>query len=86
MNFTISISDFNDAVILEEWAFVNANIEFARKIVAAKGKVVFEQRFTNAPTIVLLTIYTLDELAQWETRLKEVISKLKNLNNKGKNE
>lgn len=45
INFDISVSDFNDAVTLEQWEVVDLNFEWAQKAIESGGKIIVEQRF-----------------------------------------
>ena len=79
INFIISVSDFHDAITLKEWGLVDTHIEWAEKTVKSGGKVIFEQRYENAPTIKIMEISTEEDLKNWKAIISEVIKQIEKL-------
>lgn len=78
INFTISVTDIEDAIALEQWGIVDAHISYAEDTIKSGGKVIFERKYENAPSETLLVISTEEDLAQWKEKVSKVISILKN--------
>ena len=79
INFTISVTDFNDAMTMEEWDIVNTHISFAEDVVKQGGKVIFQQEYENAPPDILKVISTIEDIRNWEKNVSEVILRIKEL-------
>ena len=79
INFIISVSDFNDAVTLEQWGVVDLNFEWAQKAIESGGKIIIEQRLENAPTQTIKVIESVGNLEKWEQVMKDTIELIKNI-------
>ena len=79
INFTISVTDFEDAITMEKWDFVNTYINSAKDVVKQGGKVIFQQEYENAPPDILKVISTMEDIRNWEKNVSEVISRIKKL-------
>ena len=79
INFTISVTGFEDAITMEKWDFVNIYINSAKDVVRQGGKVIFQQEYENAPPDILKVISTMEDIRNWEKNVSEVISRIKKL-------
>lgn len=79
IHFIISVSDFNDAVTLEQWGVVDLNVEWAQKAIESGGQVIVEQRFENAPTQIIKVIQSVQDLENWKKVVAETIELIKNI-------
>jgi hypothetical protein len=79
ITFTISVTDFNDAITLENWEIVDTYFDWARKAVDSGGKVIFEQRNENAEPQVIMAIASQDDLDNWRTKVSNLIERIKKL-------
>ena len=79
IDFIISVSDFKDAITLEQWGIVDANIEWAEKAVKSGGKVIVEQRFENALSETIMVIETEKDLKNWKKKVSETIERIRDI-------
>jgi len=77
--FIISVSDFNDAVTLEQWDVVSLNVEWAQKVIESGGKVIVEQRFKNGSIQTIKVIQSVQDLKNWKKVVAETIEQIKNI-------
>jgi len=79
IHFIISVSDFNDAVTLEQWDVVSLNVEWAQKVIESGGKVIVEQRFKNGSIQTIKVIQSVQDLKNWKKVVAETIEQIKNI-------
>lgn len=77
IKFTISVTDIEDAITMEEWELVNEHITFAKEVVKEGGYVVFQQEYENAPPDILKILKTEEDIKNWKKNVEDVIHNLK---------
>ena len=73
IEFTISCETFEDAMVLKEFDLVNDHIKWAEKAIQSGGRVVFERRYSNAPTDIIMVLDSEEELSHWKNRVARVV-------------
>jgi hypothetical protein len=72
INLTISVTEFEDAMNMEEWGIVDAIIAIVKKTVRGGVKVEWEFRYENAPPDIVSEISTEEDLNKWLENVKEM--------------
>lgn len=77
INFTISVTDIEDAITMEQWGIVDTHVSYADEVIKGGGKVIFQREYKNAPPDVLMAISTEQDLERWKEKVSEVIALLR---------